>query len=165
YGMDVLKDLREKSDVPVLVLSARVETTDKIRALKLGADDYLTKPFWPEELLERVKARLRRPVLTRGQSLEVGSLSVDVHRREVLVDKQRIDLTRAEFDILAVLAERPGFALTRRSLIEQALDADRDGTERTLDVHVSRLRKKLGADVVIETVWGIGYRLNAGSRE
>jgi len=165
YGMDLLKDLREKSEVPVLVLSARIETADKIRALKLGADDYLTKPFWPEELLERVRARLRRPTLARGHSLEIGGLSVDAHRREVLVDKQRVELTRAEFDILAVLAERPGFAVTRRSLVEQALNADRDGTERTLDVHVSRLRKKLGSAVTIETVWGIGYRLNAGTRE
>lgn len=165
YGMDLLKDVRHKSDVPVLVLSARVETADKIRALKLGADDYLTKPFWPEELLERVRARLRRPILARGHSLEVGDLSVDIHAREVLVDKQRVELTRAEFDILVVLAERPGFAITRRSLIEHALNADREGTERTLDVHVSRLRKKLGSAVVIEAVWGIGYRLRAGVRE
>jgi two-component system response regulator MtrA len=83
----------------------------------------------------------------------------------VLVDKQRIELTRAEFDILAVLAERPGFAMTRRSLAEQALSVDRDGAERTLDVHVSRLRKKLGSAVMIETVWGIGYRLSAGIHE
>jgi DNA-binding response OmpR family regulator len=165
YGMDVLKDLRESSDVPVLVLSARVETADKIRALKLGADDYLTKPFWPEELLERVKARLRRPVLARGQSLEVGGLSVDIDRREVHVDKRRVEVTRSEFDILALLAERPGYAMTRRSLVEQALNNDRDGTERTLDVHVSRLRKKLGSAVMIETVWGIGYRLSAGTHE
>jgi len=159
YGMDVLKDLRAHSDVPVLVLSARVETADKIRALKLGADDYLTKPFWPEELVERVRARLRRPVLARGAGIEIGSLFIDTNRRDVLVDKQRVELTRSEFEVLVLLAEQPGIAITRRSLAERVLDPDRDSCERTLDVHVSRLRRKLGPRVGIETVWGIGYRL------
>ena len=159
YGMDVLKDLRANSDVPVLVLSARVETADKIRALKLGADDYLTKPFWPEELVERVRARLRRPVLARGAGIEIGSLFIDTNRRDVLVDKQRVELTRSEFEVLVLLAEQPGIAITRRSLAERVLDPDRDSCERTLDVHVSRLRRKLGPRVGIETVWGIGYRL------
>ena len=159
YGMDVLKDLRANSDVPVLVLSARVETADKIRALKLGADDYLTKPFWPEELVERVRARLRRPVLARGSGIEIGSLFIDTNRRDVLVDKQPVELTRSEFEVLVLLAEQPGIAITRRSLAERVLDPDRDSCERTLDVHVSRLRRKLGPRVGIETVWGIGYRL------
>jgi two-component system response regulator MtrA len=161
YGMDVLKDLRAHSDVPVLVLSARIETSDKIRALKLGADDYITKPFWPEELIERVRARLRRPALARGGGIEIGSLFIDTNRREVLVDRQRVELTRSEFDVLALLAEQPGVAITRRALAERVLAADRDSCERTLDVHVSRLRRKLGPRVGIETVWGIGYRLRA----
>ena len=159
HGFDVLKHLRTSSDVPVLVLSARNETADKIRGLKLGADDYMTKPFWPDELLERVRARLRRPVLERGEGLQVGALRIDKARREVQVDGVAVALTRVEFDLLAILAERPGAAVTRRALAEGGLDPERDGNERTLDVHVSRLRKKLGGPRMIETVWGIGYRL------
>ncbi|WP_394850799.1 response regulator transcription factor [Pendulispora brunnea] len=162
YGMDMLKDVRACSEVPVLVLSARDATADKVRALKLGADDYMTKPFWPEELLERVRARLRRPALGRGDVLEAGALRIDRARREVQWKGERIELTRVEFEFLSALAERPGEAMTRRALAERALDPERDGGERTLDVHVSRLRKKLaqmGETSLIETVWGIGYRL------
>jgi len=165
YGMDMLKDLRAFSEVPVLVLSARNETADKVRALKLGADDYMTKPFWPEELMERVRARLRRPKLERDGIVEVGPLRIDRPRREVHVRGERVDLTRVEFDFLAALAERPGEAATRRWLAERVLDPERDGTERTLDVHVSRLRRKLGRGVFVETVWGIGYRLVARPEE
>jgi DNA-binding response OmpR family regulator len=164
YGMDILKDLRATSEVPVLVLSARNDTADKVRALKLGADDYMTKPFWPDELLERVKARLRRPVLQRDDALEVGPLRIDLARREVKVDGKPVELTRVELDFLAALARRPGVAITRAWLVEHVLDPDRDGNERTLDVHVSRLRKKLGPGSYVETVWGIGYRLAAGPR-
>jgi DNA-binding response OmpR family regulator len=161
YGMDILKHLRGSSDVPVLVLSARIETSDKVRALALGADDYMTKPFWPEELVERVRARLRRPSLERATSaaVEVGAVTIDRQDRNVWVHGERVELTRVEFDLLAMLAERPGAAVTRRSLAERVLDPGRDGDERTLDVHVSRLRKKLGPESIVETVWGIGYRL------
>ena len=162
YGMDILKDLRARSEVPVLVLSARNDTADKVRALKLGADDYMTKPFWPEELIERVRARLRRPTLQRGDAIDVGALHLDLAQREVRVDGKPVELTRVEFEFLAALAKRPGVALTRAWLVENVLDPDRDGTERTLDVHVSRLRKKLGPGSFVETVWGIGYRLSAG---
>lgn len=162
YGLDILKEVRASSDVPVLILSAKNDTSDKVRALKLGADDYMTKPFWPEELLERVRARMRRPSLARSDVMEIGALRVDRSRREVFVHGTRVELTRVEFDFLAALAERPGAAMTRAWLAERALDPTRDGTERTLDVHVSRLRKKLGDAVVLETVWGIGYRLKAG---
>ena len=159
YGMDVLKDLRGSSDVPVLMLSARNDTADKVRALKLGADDYLTKPFWPEELVERVRARLRRPALQREGAFAQGELRVDFAGRTATVRDVPVELTRVEFDILAALARRPGAAITRRWLAENVLDPSRDGGERTLDVHVSRLRKKLGAGGYVETVWGIGYRL------
>jgi len=162
YGMDMLKDVRACSEVPVLVLSARDATADKVRALKLGADDYMTKPFWPEELMERVRARLRRPALGRGDVLEAGALRIDRARREAQWKGERLELTRVEFEFLSALAERPGEAMTRRALAERALDPERDGGERTLDVHVSRLRKKLaqmGETSLIETVWGIGYRL------
>jgi two-component system response regulator MtrA len=165
YGMDILRHLRGYSDVPVLVLSARNDTSDKVRALQLGADDYLTKPFWPEELVERVRARLRRPTLEREGIIEVGAVRIDRESRNVSVGGERVELTRVEFDLLASLAERPGAAVTRRQLAERVLDPDRDGDERTLDVHVSRLRKKLGPENIVETVWGIGYRLAAGPRK
>lgn len=165
YGLDILKGLRTFSDVPVLVLSARNDTSDKVRALQLGADDYMTKPFWPEELVERVRARLRRPTLSRGAVLEIGPLRIDLASHEVEVRGERVELTRVEFDFLAMLAERPGEALTRRRIAERVLDPERDGSERTLDVHVSRLRKKLGAEGLVETVWGIGYRLRAKAEE
>jgi len=155
--MDLLKMYRERSDVPVLILSARNETADKVRGLKLGADDYVTKPFWPEELVARVKARLRRPILSRGDSLTVGPFQIDTGARTAELNGERLDLTPSEYDILAALARRPDNAITRGALVQAALD---QGTERTLDVHVSRLRKKLGdASKHVETVWGIGYRL------
>jgi DNA-binding response OmpR family regulator len=162
YGLDVLKRLRTEADVPVLILSARNDTSDKVRALQLGADDYLTKPFWPEELLARVHARLRRPALERDGTIESGDLAVDIEARRVLVKGVAVELTRAEFDLLAALARRPGAAVSRAHLVEKVLDPDRDGTERTLDVHISRLRKKLGpCGGRIATVWGVGYRMEA----
>jgi two-component system response regulator MtrA len=164
YGLDLLVQLRTFSDVPVLVLSARIDTGDKVRALQLGADDYMTKPFWPEELLERVRARLRRPTMNRSEQLDVGPVHVDLGAREATIDGARLELTRVELDLLAALARRPGVAITRAWLVEHVLDPDRDGNERTLDVHVSRLRKKLGRASLIETVWGIGYRLAVRER-
>jgi len=162
YGMDVLRELRAKSDLPVLILSARNDAADKIRGLRLGADDYMTKPFWPEELVERVRARLRRPLLEKHDgALVFGALSIHPANRRVTVRGGPVDLTRVEFDLLAALAKRRGAAVTRGWLVEHVLDPERDGGERTLDVHVSRLRKKLALHGVIETVWGIGYRLTA----
>ncbi len=160
-GVDILKRLRVASDVPVLILSARNDTPGKVNALRLGADDYMTKPFWPEELLERVRARLRRPALRREDSIEAGPLRVDLEARGVTVDGRPVELTRVEFDLLVALALRPGRAVPRGWLVENVLDPDREGTERTLDVHMSRLRKKLGAPSLIATVWGVGYRLGA----
>lgn len=159
YGMDVLRDVRAYSDAPVLILSARNDSHDKVRALALGADDYMTKPFWPDELIERVKARLRRPALRRGDVIEIGALRIDLATHTVTTGGRPVDLTRAEVAVLTVLAERRGNAVPRARLTELALGADADGS-RSLDVHVSRLRKKLGAGVRIETVWGIGYRLS-----
>jgi two-component system response regulator MtrA len=158
YGMDMLKALRGFSDVPVLVLSARTDSTDKVRALQLGADDYLTKPFWPAELVERVRARLRRPVMQRGDSIVLGPLQIDLAGHSVRFREQAVELTRVEFEVLLALARRAGSAVTRKWLVEHALDGERGGNERTLDAHVSRIRKKLGEDAPIETVWGIGYR-------
>lgn len=163
HGLDVLKRWRERSDLPVMVLSAKNDATTKVRALELGADDYMTKPFWPEELVARVQARLRRPVLTRGDRLELGALVIDVPARAVHVEGREIELTPVEFELLLALGRRAGAAVARSWLVDNVLDPEREGGERTLDVHVSRLRKKLGAQGArVTTVWGVGYRLVEG---
>lgn len=161
YGLDLLKRYRTSTEVPVLILSAREDSADKVRALKLGADDYVTKPFWPEELLARVAARLRRPTLERREGpTRFGGLVIDLERREVRVDDADVELTKVELDLLTALAKRPGSPMTRAALVDAALDPEAGGNERTLDVHVSRLRKKLGRyGECVATVWGIGYKL------
>jgi len=164
YGMDLLKRYRLKSEVPVLILSARDDTADKIRGLKLGADDYVTKPFFPEELIARIQACLRRPNLVGTERLVVGAIQVDLERREVSNARGTLSLTPVEFEILALLARRKGSAVTREALVDAALDSAQDSSRRTLDVHISRLRSKLGDDATqLETVWGIGYRLCGGA--
>lgn len=165
-GLDILREIREHTDTPFLILSARDDTHDKIRALRLGADDYMTKPFWPDELIERVRARVRRPTIARdaaddGGVIDVGTLRIDLGAHRVEVATAEVELTRIEFELAAALARRPGMVRTRAWLVEHVLDAD-DITARALDTHVSRLRKKLGPTVPIETVWGIGYRLGTG---
>ncbi|MFT7678161.1 MAG: two-component system response regulator MtrA [Planctomycetota bacterium] len=161
YGLDVLKALREQSEVPILVLSAKQDASVRVRALELGADDYLTKPFWPDELLARVQARLRRPSLARAaEEIDVGELHLDLDARRVTALGAELTLTRVEYDLLLSLARRPGAAVERGWLAENILDPEREGTARTLDVHVSRLRKKLGpCSGYLATVWGVGYRL------
>jgi two-component system response regulator MtrA len=164
YGMDLLKRYRVKSEVPVLILSARDDTADKIRGLKLGADDYVTKPFFPEELVARVQACLRRPNLVGTARLTVGAIQIDLERREASNGEGTLSLTPVEFEILTLLARRKGSAVTREALVDAALDSAQDRSRRTLDVHISRLRNKLGGDAAqLETVWGIGYRLSGGS--
>ena len=160
YGMDLLKRYRASSEVPVLILSARDDTADKIRGLELGADDYVTKPFFPEELLARIHACLRRPNLVQTKRLVVGGIRIDLERREVTAKAGTLALTPIEFEIMSLLARRKGSAVTRDALVEAALDPGQDSSRRTLDVHISRLRSKLGANATqLETVWGIGYRL------
>lgn len=165
YGLDVLKQIRASgSAVPVLVLSARNETRDKVRALQLGADDFVSKPFFPEELIARVRARIRRPALEAEGTVRAGELEIDLAARAVRVSGETVDLTKVEFDLLAALARRPGAAVSRSWLADNVLDPEREGTERTLDVHVSRVRRKLGAaGRRVATVWGVGYRLDAGT--
>lgn len=160
HGFDILKKIRDESDVPVVILTARKETQDKLRGFELGGDDYLTKPFWPEELLARIRAGLRRPVMRREADRQLGPMAIDFEARTVEIDQKPVELTAVEFDVLAALARRPGMAISRRQLVERALPEEREGGTRTLDVHISRIRKKLGeAGDLIETVWGIGYRL------
>ena len=164
-GMEVCRELRRREDpVAILMLTARDEAVDKILGLEKGADDYLTKPFNPRELVARVKAILRRSQ-TRQQAAEkkplhVGGLLVDPARREVKVRGQSIDLRGQEFDLLYTLVRHRGIVLTRAQLLEQAWGYDYAGQTRTVDVHIGKLRKKLPEDeVVIETVTGIGYKL------
>ncbi len=163
YGLDLLKLIRSRSEVPVLVVTARDHTSDKVRALGLGADDYVTKPFWPDELLARVKARLRRPSLEKdggGKVVRAGSIEIRESEHRVLLNGETIELSRTELAVLFSLARRAGRPVERAQIAEEALDVEGDGEARGLDVHVSRLRKKLGAEGKrIATVWGIGYRL------
>lgn len=145
----------------MLILSAEQETRIKVRALQLGGDDYLTKPFWPEELIARVEARLRRPTVDRHDRVQAGGLMLDFTARRLSLDGREIELTKVEFDLLAEIARRQGAAIQRIWLAEKVLDPLRAGTDRTLDVHVSRLRKKLGPyGGCIATVWGVGYRFD-----
>lgn len=169
-GEDVLRAIRRHSQVPVVMLTARASEADRISGLKLGADDYVTKPFSPRELVARVEAVLRRPAglrvdgpATYGQ----GKLSIDRERREVAVEDRTVDLTRTEFDLLAALASRPGRAWSRYELVNRIQGYDYDGYDRTVDAHVKNLRRKLGDDprqpVFVHTVPGIGYKFGAAA--
>jgi DNA-binding response OmpR family regulator len=164
-GFDVCRTLRQESDVPILMLTARDEDVDKIVGLELGADDYLTKPFNPREMVARVKAILRRyeggaAQGERGARLQVGALTVDKQRREATVADRPLDLRTKEFDLLVAFAENPGIVLTREQLLDLVWGYDFYGETRTVDVHVQHLRQKLsGSGVGIQTVRGVGYKL------
>ncbi|MDF1799229.1 MAG: response regulator transcription factor [Planctomycetota bacterium] len=161
FGLDVLKQVRTTSDIPIIIMSGQVETHVKVRALQMGCDDYLTKPFWPEELIARVEARLRRPNAVHRNQIVVGELLLDLEGRRAILGGIDVMLTRVEFDLLAQLTRRRGGAIQRGWLAEKVLDPAREGTQRTLDVHVSRLRKKLGSHAgCVVTVFGIGYRFD-----
>ncbi len=162
-GLEVCRRVRQESDVPILMLTARDQDVDKIVGLELGADDYLTKPFNPRELVARVKAIFRRVnPAPKTQRLSVGDLTIDLDRREVTAGNQQLALRTKEFDVLAVFAQNPGIVLTRDRLLEIAWGYDFPGETRTVDVHVAHLRKKLtGAKTQIETVSGVGYKLVA----
>jgi DNA-binding response OmpR family regulator len=166
-GLEVCRTLRaEKNQVPVIMVSARDEDIDKILGLELGADDYLTKPFNPRELVARVKALLRRsaPAIdAEGQAiLHLGDLTIDPARREVTLGGKPVELRTQEFEVLYILARNRGIVMTREKLLNLAWGFDFAGETRTVDMHVSQLRHKLdGAMVRIETVTGIGYKLVA----
>jgi two-component system, OmpR family, phosphate regulon response regulator PhoB len=166
-GYEVLQELRELSgtkDIAVLLLTARKAEEDRIRGLALGADDYLTKPFSPQELVLRVGAILRRLAKAiRADVLVVGPIAIDRGEHRVRVDDKEIDLTATEYKLLLTLAERRGRVQDRSSLLESVWDAAPDIQTRTVDMHVQRLRTKLGAaGDLLETVRGFGYRLRAG---
>ncbi len=164
-GLAVCKEIRKQSQVPIIMLTARDEVTDKVVGLEVGADDYLTKPFHPQELVARAKALLRRahtepetPKLIRA-----GKLEVDLERHEVRQGAARVQLRPKEFDLLALLARHPGRVFQRSELLDLVWGYDFPGYTRTVDVHVQQVREKLAAakilDPSIQTVWGVGYRL------
>ncbi|HEV1996836.1 MAG TPA: response regulator transcription factor [Candidatus Dormibacteraeota bacterium] len=167
-GEDVAETLHRTSGVPIIMLTAKSQEEDRIAGLHLGADDYLVKPFSPRELVARVDAVLRR---TRGdrepavESFAGGAITIARQARQVAVDGRRLDLTRTEFDLLALLASRPDRVFTRLELVDRLQGSEYDGFERTIDAHVKNLRHKLGDDRrhprFVETVIGVGYRFAA----
>jgi DNA-binding response OmpR family regulator len=163
-GLEVCRQLRaEKNRVPILMLTARDEDVDKILGLEMGADDYLTKPFNPHELVARVRAILRRGSQAPHEvqpPVHIGDLVVDPASREATVNGRKIRIRSQEFDLLLVLAEHHGLVLSRQRLLDLAWGIEYFGETRTVDVHIGQLRKKLaGGNVQIETVTGVGYKL------
>lgn len=169
-GWDITRTIRNDAalrSMPIIMLTARIEDSDKIIGLELGADDYVTKPFNPREVVARVRSVLRRTQSDNKPDmdtiLQYGSLLMDLGRREVIVDTEPVDLTVTEFELLRVLMENPGYAMTRTDLIEKSLGYDYESVERTLDSHIKNLRKKIEPDpkhpTYIQTVYGVGYRL------
>ena len=163
-GLEVCRRLRATSDIPVILLTARDTEIDRILGLELGADDYVTKPFSPRELVARVTAILRRADGPRPADtaavLAFGAVEVDVKRREARLDGTAVPLAAREFELLQYLAENRGIALSRRQLLDGVWGDDWIGDERTVDVHVRQLRKKFGDHLPLTTVWGVGYRLD-----
>jgi two-component system alkaline phosphatase synthesis response regulator PhoP len=162
-GIEVLANLRRESDVYVIMLTARSEETDKIVGLSVGADDYLTKPFSPRELIARIKAALRRIQSTNKpadttSTLVFSHMRIDLSERRVWLEEQLIDLTAVEFDLLVALAQHQGMVLSREQLLEKAWGYDYFGDTRVVDVHIGHVRQKLGDDRFIETIRGVGYR-------
>jgi DNA-binding response OmpR family regulator len=162
-GLDVCRRVRESNQAAVLMLTARDDEVDRVLGLEMGADDYLTKPFSPRELVARVKAILRRvdgPPREGPSVIRLGPIEVDIGRREARVDGKVVPLAAREFELLQYFAENPGLALSRRQLLDGVWGHDWVGDERTVDVHVRQLRKKLGDGLELATVWGVGYRLD-----
>ncbi len=163
-GIEVCKRIRQRSDLPILMLTARDEDVDKIIGLEVGADDYLTKPFNPRELVARVKSILRRAAPARREResavIKHGDLAIDAGRREVRVGEEEIQLAPKEFDLLWELLDHRGLVLTRDQLLERVWGYTFAGDTRTVDVHVRQLRRKLGDASPIVTVWGVGYKVS-----
>jgi two-component system response regulator RegX3 len=161
-GLDVCRELRKRSGVPIIVVTARGEEADRVVGLELGADDYVVKPFGLRELIARIRAVTRR---VRGERedavVRVGDLEVDARARRARLGGHELELTPKEFDLLAALARDPGAALSRRRLLEEVWQTSWYGSTKTIDVHVAALRRKLGDPGWIETVRGVGFRLRA----
>jgi two-component system response regulator RegX3 len=162
-GLDVCRRLRERSDVPIIVVTARGEEADRVVGLELGADDYVVKPFGLRELIARIRAVTRRTSVrgATAEPLRVGGLEVDERARRAILEGRELELTPKEFDLLAALARDPGAAISRRRLLEEVWETTWYGSAKTIDVHVAALRRKLGDPGWIETVRGVGFRLRA----
>jgi len=161
-GLDVCRSLRRYSDVPIVMLSARDQELDRIFGLEIGADDYVTKPFSPRELIARLKAILRRTQLTptSATNIEVlGAITWNQERRTATLVDDAVPLTNREFDLLGFLLTHRGKALSRRQLLDGVWGPEWYGDDRTVDVHIRQLRRKFGDSLPIATVWGVGYRL------
>ena len=164
-GLDVLKQLRTTSTTPIILLTARDEETDTVVGLELGADDYVTKPFSPRELVARIRAGIRRIQQPKASEdiISFSDIHMDINARTVTRQDVTLDLTRTEFDLLRVLLQNPLWVLTRSRLIEDAIGYSFEGFERTIDAHIRNLRRKLEPDpknpTYITTVFGVGYRL------
>ena len=169
-GFTVLQELRKTSEIPVIMLTARTEEIDRVMGLTIGADDYVTKPFSPRELVARIRAVLRRGRIDRtdDETISFDGLSLDLSGRQVKVDESVVDLSALEFDLLAALASAPGRVFTREQLLERVWGWDYFGAERVVDVHIGNLRKTLRDDAnnprFIATVRGVGYKFVAGPR-
>ena len=168
-GLEVCRTLRGESDVPIIMLTAKTTDQDKLAGLNLGADDYVTKPFSPRELAARVRAVLRRLPGERGPTeIKHGELTVNFDKYEASLAGRPLNLTPAEFKLLGVLAKEPGRVFSRGQLIEKALGYDFDGFDRTIDVHILNLRRKLKSgikrSISIKTVYGAGYKLVTGGK-
>lgn len=161
-GIEVLNQLRRESDVYIIMLTAKVEETDKVIGLSVGADDYLTKPFSPRELMARIKAALRRmrsgTNLSQGEVFMTSNMRIDTNSRQVWVNDQLVELTSKEFDLLQTLAEHRGRVLSREQLLEKVWGGEYFGEIRVVDVHLGHVRQKLGDHHNITTVRGVGYR-------
>ena len=165
-GLDVCRAVRHESNIPILMLTARVEEADKLVGLELGADDYVVKPFSPREVVARVRTILRRAAavdLPKPELIQVGDLQIDPDQHTVIVSDRQIELTPTEFDILVVLARQPKRVFTRLQIMEQAQGDAFEGYERTIDAHIKNIRLKLEINpkkpVYIHTVFGVGYKL------
>jgi two-component system response regulator RegX3 len=165
-GFDVCRAFRARGSVAILILSARTDETDRVLGLELGADDYIPKPYGLREVIARIRAVLRRSASGHSDGAEIqqlGTLTIDRRRRRVHVGPEEIVLTAKEFDLLAALAEDPGAVVERQELLERVWDSNWYGPTKTLDVHVSTLRRKLGDPQLIETVRGVGFRIAVGT--
>ncbi|ONI83579.1 DNA-binding response regulator [Saccharothrix sp. ALI-22-I] len=160
-GLDVCRELRARGDVPIIVISARADETDRVVGLEIGADDYVSKPFGVREVIARMRAVMRRvrPAVAQPDATRSSRLTIDRRARRVHVDGIEITLTPKEYDLLAFLAEAPGAVFTREQIMEAVWDANWFGPTKTLDVHVGALRRKLGDAAAVETVRGVGFRL------
>lgn len=167
-GMDLCREIRQFSDVPIIMITARVEEIDRLLGLELGADDYICKPFSPREAVARVKAVFRRlHAAPRNQALVVGSISLDAETRQVMIGKQELSLTPNEFELLKTMMARPNRVFARSELINRVQGYDFEGYDRTIDTHIKNLRKKIAQMLpdreIITTVYGIGYKFTAAS--